>query len=73
MHEWVSKLQVLQEKDLRIAKIEEQVESAPVERAKVQQFIDDAKAVTAAAKNQVVQEEKRLKDLDLQAESIRTR
>jgi hypothetical protein len=73
MHEWVLKLHVLQEKDLRIAKIEEQVEGAPAERAKVQQLLDDAKAVTAAAKNQVIEEEKGLKDLDLQAETIRAR
>jgi len=73
MQDWVQKLLVLQEKDLRIDKLEEQLAAAPAERAKVDRLVDEAKAGEAAAKGRCQDEAKQLKSLEVEAETVRAR
>ena len=73
MPDWVQKLLVLQDKDLRIAKLDEQLRSAPEEKAKVQATLAASEAAVAEAKKALQNDQARLKDFDNQVETIRQR
>jgi predicted nucleic acid-binding Zn-ribbon protein len=73
MHEWVEKLLILQDKDLRIARLDEQVRSVPVEKESANSLLTAAKAAVAAAKEKVVADGKAIKTLEIEVESIQTR
>ena len=73
MHDWVEKLLILQDKDLRIAKLEEQVTAAPEDKARVSGMLGDAEAAVAATKSKVQEGEKALKLLEMEVDAVRTR
>lgn len=73
MTEWVESLLALQEVDLRIAKLEQQLDSAPGERAEVEASLQAAEAELQAARAELQEEEKALKTFELEADSVRAR
>ncbi len=73
MHDWVEKLLKVQEKDLRIGKLRQQTEAVPVEKQKIQTMLDDAKASLDAVKAQVTDEEKRIKTLEMEVDSLKAK
>jgi predicted nucleic acid-binding Zn-ribbon protein len=73
VHDWVEQLLKVQEKDLRIGKLQEQVDAVPREKAKVQAMLDDEKKTLETVKAKVVDEEKRIKTLEIEAESLQAK
>ena len=73
MHDWTEKLLLLQEKDLRIARLEEQLQAVPVEKARASQELQETQVAVTAAQEQVRTEEKAIKVLELDVESTRTK
>jgi uncharacterized protein len=73
MHDWVEKLLKVQEKDLRIGKLRQQIEAVPVEKKKIQASLEDAKASLNAVKARVTDEEKRIKTLEMEVDSLRAK
>lgn len=71
MHEWVEKLLALQDRDLRIAKLAEQIAAEPGDRAKVKSMLEGAQTALASAKTQDQDKEKALKALEIKADTIR--
>ena len=70
MHDWVDKALVVQEKDLRIHKLQEQIRSVPVEKEKALAGLSRADAELAAAKELVLSEEKAIKSLEIEVDSL---
>jgi predicted nucleic acid-binding Zn-ribbon protein len=73
MHEWMQNLLNLQEKDLRLAKIEAQVAGVPRDKAKATDELKADEALVAAAKEAVRTAEKAIKSAELDAEGLRTK
>jgi len=73
MHDWVEKLLELQEQDLRAAKLREQVESVPAETTKIQQMLSAADEVVKASEEQVLVDEKAIRQIDMETEDIRAK
>jgi len=73
MDDWVTKLLDLQDKDLRIAKLEEQVRSAPAEKKRVGRILEDAEAAVADVKKTRQVQQTRLKELEIEAETLRAK
>ena len=71
MHEWVEKLLIVQEKDLRIAKLEEQLRRAPADRQKIEHMLEEAREQVAADKERLQEKEKAIKHLEMEADGIR--
>ena len=71
MHEWVEKLLALQDKDLRIARLEEQINAAPADKKKVDRLRTDAQSAATAAHDELQNQEKSLKTLEIEAETVR--
>jgi len=71
MHEWVDKLLALQDRDLRIAKLAEQIATEPGDRAKVKSMLEGAQTALADAKAQLQESEKALKGLEIKVDTIR--
>ncbi len=70
MVEWVEKLLILQDKDTRIAKLKEQSDSVPAAKAEVDAMLVKAEAAVATAKKALQEEEKDLKNLEMQVDSL---
>jgi predicted nucleic acid-binding Zn-ribbon protein len=70
MHEWVEKVLIVQDKDGRIRKLQDQIQSVPVEKKKAQASLADADAALAAAKESVITAEKAIKNLEIEVESL---
>ena len=73
MQEWVENLLALQDRDLRIAALEEQVRSAPGEKERVARLEADAEEALASARERLQGDEKGLNSLDMLVETIRAR
>jgi len=73
MHEWMQNLLRLQEKDLRLAKIEAQVAAVPREKTKATDEIKADEALVTAAKEAVRTVEKAIKSAEIDAEELRTK
>ena len=71
MHDWAQKLLILQDKDLRIGKIEEQVNAAPAEKAKALKGKEEAETAVAEAKKRLQGEQSKLRELENEGESLR--
>lgn len=70
MYEWVEKLLSLQEKDMRIARLEEQIRGVPAEKEHAQTLMRDAEEASIAAKAQVQTDEKAIKVVEVEVESV---
>ncbi len=70
MHEWVEKALALQDKDIRIAKLEDQIKSVPLEKQKAQAMLGEADARLAAAKKFLQDEQKAIKSLEIEVEDL---
>ncbi len=68
MYDWVQNLLDLQDKDIRIARLQKQIDSAPAEKKEVSAMLQDAEAAVAAAAKEVQTEEKKIKELEIEAE-----
>ena len=73
VHDWVEQLLKVQEKDLRIGKLQEQVDAVPREKAKVQAMLAAETKALETVKAKVVDEEKRIKTLEIEADSLRAK
>jgi len=73
MHDWVQRVLELQEKDLRIAKLEDQVASVPQEKAKATSALAEAHVAVVAAKAAMMDKEKAIKSLEIEVDTIETR
>ena len=71
MQEWMQGLLELQERDMRMAKIEALVKSVPAEKALVEGELKAAEAALQAAKDGVRNAEKAIKAVELEVETIR--
>lgn len=71
MFEWVEKLLVVQDKDLRIAKLQEQVQSVPTGKAKVNDMLRENERGIGAAREALQEHEKALKHLEMEVEGLR--
>jgi predicted nucleic acid-binding Zn-ribbon protein len=70
MHEWVEKLLAVQDRDLRIEKLEEQIQSVPEHKAQAEKLLKESEEAVAAARKAVQDEEKALHSLETQVDSI---
>jgi len=70
MHQWVEKLLILQNKDMRLAKLKQRIKFTPVDQAKIDALLNDAEERMKKAKAQKIEQEKLLKDLEISADSI---
>jgi len=73
MQDWMQHLLILQDKDLRIAKIEAQSRAVPEEKKKATDEIKAEEAAVAAAKENVRTAEKLIKSMEIEVEIVRTR
>lgn len=73
MIDWVEKLLSLQEKDNRIAKLREQVQSVPEEKQKATDTLNEAETGLSTAKTAVQNCEKAIKTVELDIETINTK
>lgn len=73
MYDWVQKLLAVQDRDLRIAKLEEQVKSVPLEKKSASTLLKDAQAAVAAAHEKVTVDEKAIKSLEIDVQLVQTR
>jgi hypothetical protein len=73
MHEWMQKLLVLQEKDVRIAQIEAQLKSVPAEKKRAADEVKAEEAAVAVAREAMITAEKAIKVFEIEIEQIRTR
>jgi uncharacterized protein len=73
MHEWVQKLLLVQELDLRLDKLREQLASVPAEQAKVARMVQDDEDLLTQARNGLKTVEKELKELELEADGLRAK
>ena len=73
MQDWMQHLLILQDKDLRIAKIEAQSRAVPEEKKKATDEIAAEEAAVAAAKDNVRTAEKAIKSMEIEVETVRTR
>ncbi len=73
MHDWVEKLISLQEKDLRILMLQEQIDSAPAEKARVSDMLSSAQEGVAAARAVVQEHEKALKTFEMDVQEVEQR
>lgn len=71
MQGWMQSLLDLQDRDMRMAKIEAMVRSVPAEKAAVDGELKAAEAVLQAAKDGVRNAEKAIKAVELEVETIR--
>lgn len=69
----IEKLLVLQERDLRIERLEEELEQIPAQRASLQGKTRSSKEALDAAKKKVMEIEARRKELELEANTIKER
>ena len=70
MHEWVEKLLAVQERDLRVEKLEEQIRSVPEDKARAQQLLESGKKEVDEAHHALQEEEKALHSLEMEVDSI---
>ena len=70
MHEWVERLLAVQEKDLRIEKLEAQIRSVPEEKARAQQLLVDGEKGVEEAHRALQEEEKALHSLEIEVDGI---
>lgn len=70
MRDWVEKLLILQDKDLRISKLEGQVSAAPEEKARLASLLVAAQDASQNAKVALQDEGKALKTLELESEAV---
>ncbi len=70
MHEWVENLKLVQDKDVRLARLQAQIVAVPAEKEKAKVTMAEAEAAEAAAKAALQEVEKGIKSLDMEAESI---
>jgi len=73
MQEWVEKLLVLQDKDTRIRKLQDQLRSVPVERQRAEAEATSADDAYEEAHTHKQQVQKAIKDLELKVDSIETK
>jgi predicted nucleic acid-binding Zn-ribbon protein len=73
MQEWVEKLLVLQDKDMRISKLQEQLNSVPLEKAKAEAAIADAEGLCAGAKSDLQEIKKSIKSVETKIESLQSK
>ncbi len=70
-HTWTTQLLDLQEKDLRIFKLRGQVAAVPTEKSQAQALCEQEKEKLQTARQRVVEIEKGIKKLEMEAESWR--
>mgnify|MGYP006279909871 CR=1 FL=1 len=70
MAEWVEALQELQDKDLRIQKLQAQVDSVPIEKQRAETEIHEADTQLEEAHKAVLHVQSAIRDLENQVESI---
>ena len=73
MNDWARQLLLLQEKDMRIVKIEDQQRAVPKEKAAAQGETKDDEELVGMAKAKVREAEVAIKAIELEIESIRTK
>jgi len=73
MNDWAVKLLALQDKDLRILKLEERLHSVPQEKATVQAQLQDTEMAVAEARSLVQECEKAIKTVEIDVEAINTK
>ena len=73
MYEWVERLLSLQERDLRIVRLEEQIRSVPSEKEHAQTLVREAEEAFTAAKEQVQSDEKAIKVVEVDVEAVQTK
>ncbi len=69
MHDWVEKLLILQDNDVRIRKLQAQLDSVPADKKATLKAIQDAELICADAKAKVKDVQKAIKNLELEVES----
>jgi predicted nucleic acid-binding Zn-ribbon protein len=70
MHDWVEKALELQDKDLRIARLEDQVKAVPAEKARAEAMLHGAEEALQAAKAKVTDEQKAIKHLEIEVDTV---
>lgn len=70
MHDWVANLLSLQDLDLRIARLEDQVASVPVDKKQAKSMLDSADQAVADAKAKVMDTEKAIKHVEIDIETV---
>ena len=70
MQPWVTSLLALQDLDSRILRLQAQIDSVPLETKRAQAAATEAAAAVALAKKMLVDEEKGLKTLDLDIQTV---
>ena len=73
MYEWVERLLALQDKDLRILRLEQQIRSVPTEKEHAHTLMKEAEEAFAGAKVQVQDDEKAIKVVEVDVESVQTK
>jgi len=70
MAEWVEKLLILQDKDMRIIKLEDQIASVPNAKVEVAAMLTEAENAVAVGKKDLQEEEKNLKHLEIEVDTL---
>jgi len=73
MEDWVQPLLTLQDKDLRIRRIEEQIRAAPVQKQETAALLKAAEEKVASAQQHVIETEKSIKTTEMSIESTQQR
>jgi len=71
MHDWVEKLLILQEMDLRIGRLAARVKSAPAEKKRIDRGRKEAASTVSEARARLQDREKALKTLEIEADTVR--
>jgi predicted nucleic acid-binding Zn-ribbon protein len=71
MVEWVDKLLAVQDMDLRVDQLRQQVQAVPAQKAEAEKLLRDAQEAADQAKHALLEEEKALKTLEIEADTIR--
>ena len=73
MLEAIEKLLILQDRDLRIERMEEELEQIPLKRSALQGKTSSSQAALEAARKRVMEIESRRKELELEVKSLKAR
>ncbi len=69
----IATLLQIQDKDTRIAHLQKQIDTVPVEKARIEREINQAEELSAAAKNDVIEVEKAIKQTEMDIATVNQR
>jgi predicted nucleic acid-binding Zn-ribbon protein len=70
MQDWTASLKAIQDKDLRVARLQAQVNAVPTEKTKAKATLAEAENAVSSAKKALLDVEKSIKMLEIEVESI---